>query len=116
MTHIPPSSDIILSVGGVNPFHPEVELQARLVEQFHPRDNSWTTMTHLPDGRHHHGAALVDRTIYIIGEDLVQASSLFPSRVILLVCQSLFVSPSLALGLCLCLSVCLSVSFSPLPP
>ena len=47
---------------------PEVELQARLMEQFHPEDNSWTTMTRLPDGRHHHGAALVDKAIYIIGD------------------------------------------------
>ena len=63
-----PSCDVILSVGGVDPFLPEVELQARLVEQFHPQDNSWTTMTRLPDGRHHHGAALVDKAIYIIGD------------------------------------------------
>ncbi|KAK7103055.1 hypothetical protein V1264_021184 [Littorina saxatilis] len=59
--------DVILSVGGVNPFQPEVEPQARLVEQFHPRENHWTTLTHLPDGRHHHGVAVVEGGIYVIG-------------------------------------------------
>ena len=71
----PPRSDAILSVGGVNPFQPEVELQSRLVEQFLPRDNCWTTMTRLPDGRHHHGAVLMNKAIYIIGGDLAVGTS-----------------------------------------
>lgn len=63
----PPRPDVILAIGGVNPFKPEVETQVRQVEQFNPRSNHWTTLTRLPDGRHHHGAVVLGEAVYVIG-------------------------------------------------
>ncbi|KAK7499567.1 hypothetical protein BaRGS_00009219 [Batillaria attramentaria] len=64
---VPSRPGVILAVGGVNPFQLEAETQVRQVEQFNPRSNHWTTLTRLPDGRHHHGAIVLGGALYVIG-------------------------------------------------
>nr|KAG5708439.1 hypothetical protein BaRGS_026166 [Batillaria attramentaria] len=62
---VPSRPGVILAVGGVNPFQLEAETQVRQVEQFNPRSNHWTTLTRLPDGRHHHGAIVLGGALHL---------------------------------------------------
>ena len=61
-------TEMMVSLGGVNPFMLENDVQTDLVERFHPVNNSWSTLTRLPEGRHHHGAVFLAGNIYVIGK------------------------------------------------
>ncbi|XP_046369558.2 kelch-like protein diablo [Haliotis rufescens] len=72
---LPPRPPLMIASGGVNPFRTvDGDAPCRLVEEFNPYTNTWGLLTRMPDARHHHGSAVLDGQIYIIGGSLVECS------------------------------------------
>ncbi|XP_067684796.1 kelch-like protein 28 [Haliotis asinina] len=72
---LPPRPPLMIASGGIDPFRSvDGDVPCRLVEEYNPYTNTWGLLTRLPDARHHHGSAVLDDQVYVIGGSLVESS------------------------------------------
>ncbi|XP_041350003.1 kelch-like protein 3 [Gigantopelta aegis] len=68
--------EVIICIGGINPFKMDSNLPCQLVEEYNPSTNCWRVLTKLPEARHHHGSIVLNDLIYIIGGSTLDSDAL----------------------------------------
>ena len=58
----------IVAIGGANPYVMHPDVPCRQLQTYKPTDDTWTTLTTLPQGLHHHGAVVIGNSIYVVGD------------------------------------------------